>query len=98
MVHLLDDLAVITGYKYNWSKTRSDGSPTIRSLMVKWVDKKKFGLDPEFSVSHNIKMSEKIANYEKLFPVGQKIRVLYNSLFDSGKPRFPRYDGWVLDA
>lgn len=98
MVHLLDDLAVITGYKYNLSKNRSDGKPTIKSLLVRWIDKNKFPQDPEFAVSHNITAIQKESNYEKLFPVGQKIRVLYNSIFESDKPRFPRYDGWVLDS
>jgi len=98
MVHLLDDLAIITGYKYNYQKLNDQGQPTIKSLECHWVDRKKFPFDPEFTVSHQITPSQKKGNYRKLFPIGQKIKVLYNQLFDrSQKPRFPRYGGWVLD-
>lgn len=98
MVHLLDDLAIITGYKYNYQKLNSDGKPTIKSLQVHWVDTTKFSLDPEFTVSSQIRPAEKAGNYQQLFPIGQKVKIIYNQLFPSQKPRFPRYGGWVTDA
>lgn len=98
MVHLLDDNAIITGYKYNLDILNSNGAPIIRALLVKWVDTKKFPYDPEFTVSHHITKAEKYGTYSKLFPIGQKIKILYNQLFESQKPRFPRYGGWILDV
>jgi hypothetical protein len=99
MVHLIDDLAVIIGYKYNYDKMKSDGrTPTIKSILVKWCDVNKFPMNPEFHVSHHITQTQKMGDYETLFPVGQKVKILYNQLFTSSqKPRFPRYAGWVLD-
>jgi hypothetical protein len=99
MVHLMDDLAVIIGYKYNYDKMKSDGrTPTIKSILVKWCDVNKFPMNPEFHVSHHITQTQKMGDYETLFPVGQKVKILYNQLFTSSqKPRFPRYAGWVLD-
>lgn len=99
MVHLMDDLAIIIGYKYNYDKMKSDGSsPTIKSILVKWYDTNKFPMNPEFHVSHHITQTQKNGDYETLFPIGQKVKILYNQLFtNSQKPRFPRYAGWVLD-
>jgi hypothetical protein len=99
MVHLMDDLGVIIGYKYNYDKNPQDPKKIpIKSLLVRWYDKKKFPMNPEFHVSHHITQSQKNGDYETLFPIGQKIKVLYNQLFQSSqKPRFPRYGGWVLD-
>jgi len=98
MVHLLDDIGIITGYKYDYNKKTDDGKNyKIQSIMVKWIDKKKYNLDPEFTVSSCITQSQKKGDYQILFPIGQKVKILYNQLFDSQKPRFPRYVGWYLE-
>lgn len=96
MVHLLDDIGIVVGYKYNLDVLQN-GQPILKSILVKWEDKNKFPNDPEFSVSHQITKAEKYGNYEQLFPKGQRIKVLYNQLFESQKPRFPRYGGWAVD-
>lgn len=96
MVHLLDDNAIITGYKYNYD-ILEDGMPIMRSILCKWEDKIKFPYDPEFSVSHHITKAEKRGDYQSRFPIGHKVKILYNQLFESQKPRFPRYGGYVLD-
>ena len=95
MVHLLDNTAIIIGYKLNFDKLEN-GQPIMKSLKVKWEDKKKFSYDPEFTVSHHIRKEEKHGNFRERFPIGTKVRILYNQLFESQKPRFPRYGGPVI--
>lgn len=98
MVHLLDDVGIIVGYKYNYDKKAINGQPALRSLLIRWEDKDKFGLDPEFSVSHQITQDQKLGDYRQLFPVNQRVKIFYNQLFSSSqKPRFPRYGGQIKD-
>ena len=95
LVHLYDDEAIIIGYKYNFEVLREDGQPTIKSLIVKWVDQQKFPCAPEFCVSHQLTKADKRGNYQYLFPIDQKINILYTQLFPSQKPRYPRYGGRI---
>tara|TARA_R100001163_G_C5068196_1_gene208157 strand:+ start:7549 stop:8727 length:1179 start_codon:yes stop_codon:yes gene_type:complete len=99
MVHLLDEVGIITGYNYNYAKMKPDGKAILKSVLVKWVDKEKYYKDPEFSVSHHITQKEKRGNFRDLFPIGQKVKIVFNQLFESSqKPRFPRYGGWAMDV
>ena len=96
MVHLLDDDAIIVGYKYNYNQI-IDGKPIMRSLLARWADQEKFKLRTEFSVGLQITKDQKRGNYQKRFPIGNRFKVIYNQLFDSQKPRFPRFGGIIID-
>jgi DNA ligase-1 len=70
-----DREAVIIGYNYKGNQ--------YKSLRVKWIEN-----EIEFSVTNNIK--EEKSRYPELYPVGKIVKILYNELQPSGKPRFPR--------
>jgi DNA ligase 1 len=91
LVDLYDRDATIVGYRLS-DKLRISAD-ALKSLEVVWTDQKEI----RFNVSSRLTFDDRRGAYEKAYPIGSQIKVLYNELMPSGKPRFPRVGAKIIN-
>jgi len=104
LVNTMDHEARIVGYNYDYQKKLTNNNQIrykLRSLQLTWVNLDGLPIHEsehspnsyiEFNLSGGISQVEKHGDYEKIYPKGKIVKVLFQELSENLKPRFPRLE------